>query len=47
MLADARAYLMFAWWTATFPGLAIVITVMSFNSTGDWLKRYFDPRAAL
>ena len=47
MLADARAYLMFAWWTATFPGLAIVITVMSFNSAGDWLKRHFDPRAAL
>ncbi|MBI1292462.1 ABC transporter permease subunit [bacterium] len=47
MLADARSYLMFAWWTAAFPGLAIVATVMSFNSTGDWLKRRFDPRAFL
>lgn len=47
MLADARAYVMFAWWTATFPGLAIVATVMSFNAMGDWLKSRFDPRAAL
>jgi peptide/nickel transport system permease protein len=47
MLADARAYVMFAWWTATLPGLTIVATVMSFNALGDWLKRRFDPRSML
>ena len=47
MLADGRAYMTFAWWTTTFPGLAIVATVMSFNALGDWLKGHLDPRAGL
>lgn len=33
-----------AWWIATFPGLAIVLTVMSFNLVGDSLRDALDPR---
>ncbi|MEF2074415.1 ABC transporter permease [Consotaella aegiceratis] len=44
MLADGRVYLSSAWWTVTFPGLAIVITVLSVNLFGDWLRDYFDPK---
>lgn len=33
-----------AWWITTFPGLAIVLTVMSFNLVGDGLRDAFDPR---
>lgn len=44
MLADGRVYLSTAWWVVTFPGLAIVITVLSVNLFGDWLRDYFDPK---
>lgn len=44
MLADGRAYVASAWWLATFPGLAIVVTVLSINVIGDWLRDYLDPR---
>ena len=44
MLADGRAYVASAWWLATFPGLAIVLTVLSINVIGDWLRDYLDPR---
>ena len=44
MLADGRVYLSSAWWTVTFPGLAIVLTVLSVNLFGDWLRDYFDPK---
>ena len=47
MLADGRAYMTFAWWVTTLPGLALVATVMSFNTLGDWLKGKLDPRASL
>jgi len=47
MLADGKAYMSFAWWITTLPGLTIVATVMAFNALGDWLKLRFDPRAAL
>ena len=30
---------------ALFPGIAIVLTVLSFNSLGDWLRDRFDPKA--
>ena len=33
-----------AWWISTFPGLAIVLTVMSFNLVGDGLRDALDPR---
>jgi peptide/nickel transport system permease protein len=44
MLADGRTYMTSAWWIVTFPGLAIVLTVLSVNLVGDWLRDYFDPR---
>jgi peptide/nickel transport system permease protein len=44
MLADGRDNLNSAWWLATFPGLAIVLTVLALNLVGDWLRDYLDPR---
>jgi peptide/nickel transport system permease protein len=44
MLADGRAYVASAWWLATFPGLAILITVLSINMIGDWIRDVLDPR---
>lgn len=44
MLAEGRDYLQVAWWLATFPGLAIMLTVLGVNAVGDWLRDYFDPR---
>ena len=38
MLADGRAYVASAWWLATFPGIAIVLTVLSINMIGDWIR---------
>ena len=43
MLADGQLYITTAWWVATFPGLAIMITVLGFNLLGDWVRDYFDP----
>lgn len=47
MLADGRIYLTFAWWIATFPGIAIAITVLAGNLLGDWLRDELDPRHQL
>ena len=44
MLADARTYLRTAWWMATFPGLAIMLTVLAVNFVGDWVRDVHDPR---
>ncbi|HEV8673865.1 MAG TPA: ABC transporter permease [Methylomirabilota bacterium] len=44
MLADGRVYLSTAWWLATFPGLAILVTVLGINLLGDGLRDTFDPR---
>ncbi len=44
MLAEGKEYLRVSWWMATFPGLAIMFTVLSINLIGDWLRDYFDPR---
>lgn len=46
-LAEGRTYMTVAWWLTFWPGLAIVLAVMSFNSLGEWLKRRFDPRGQL
>ncbi len=43
MLADSRNYIHTAWWDSTFPGLAIMLTVMGFNLVGDWLRDRFSP----
>lgn len=44
MLNAARPYIRDAQWTVTFPGLAIVITVLSLNLVGDGLRDALDPR---
>jgi peptide/nickel transport system permease protein len=44
MVADGRDNLIGAWWLATFPGLAIVLTVLAFNLVGDGLRDALDPR---
>lgn len=44
MLATGRDYLVRAWWVATFPGVAIVLTVLALNIFGDWLRDVRDPR---
>ena len=44
MLADAREFVSRAWWVVTFPGLAILVTVLAFNLLGDGLRDAFDPK---
>lgn len=44
MLSDGRNYLRQAWWVSTFPGLAIMVTVLSINLLGDGLRDALDPR---
>jgi peptide/nickel transport system permease protein len=44
MLAEGRDYIATAWWLATFPGLALVLLVLSVNLVGDWLRDELDPR---
>jgi peptide/nickel transport system permease protein len=44
MVSDGRDALITAWWIATFPGLAIVLTVTAFNLLGDGLRDALDPR---
>lgn len=44
MVSEGRLYLGSAWWIAIFPGIAIFLTVFSFNFLGDWLRDRFDPR---
>ncbi|RLC31848.1 MAG: ABC transporter permease [Deltaproteobacteria bacterium] len=47
MLAEGRQYITYAWWLVTFPGIAIVIAVLGFNLTGDWIRETFDPKQKL
>jgi len=44
MLAEAREFILRAWWVVTFPGLAILITVLAINLCGDGLRDALDPR---
>jgi dipeptide transport system permease protein len=44
MLAEAREFILRAWWVVTFPGLAILITVLSINLVGDGLRDALDPK---
>jgi peptide/nickel transport system permease protein len=43
-ISESRNYLPDAWWYATFPGLAILVTVLGFNLLGDGLRDLVDPR---
>lgn len=45
MLADSRDQLLGGyWWLAVFPGIAIMLTVVSLNVLGDWSRDFLDPR---
>lgn len=44
MLAEGESYIATAWWAVTFPGLAIIATVLAINLAGDWLRDRTDPR---
>ncbi len=44
MLAEAREFVLRAWWVVTFPGLAILITVLALNLLGDGLRDALDPK---
>jgi ABC-type dipeptide/oligopeptide/nickel transport system permease subunit len=43
-LGAARSYLGVAWWPGTFPGLAILVTILAINLVGDGLQNALDPR---
>jgi len=44
LISDGRGVLRRSWWVATFPGLAIMVTVLSVNLIGDGLRDALDPR---
>ena len=44
MVADGRELIVTAWWISMFPGLAIMLTVLSFNLVGVWLRDHLDPK---
>lgn len=45
LIADGRQYLPEGWWISTFPGLAIMFTVLAFNIFGDGLRDELDPQS--
>jgi len=46
MIADATSIFREAWWFMTFPGLALLLTVLAFNLVGDGLQDALNPRTA-
>jgi peptide/nickel transport system permease protein len=44
MVADGRILMFTAWWVSTWPGIAILLVVMSCNLLGDWLRLRLDPK---
>ena len=44
MIALGRDYISIAWWLSTFPGLAILLTVLAINLVGDRIRDVLDPR---
>ena len=44
MLADAREFILRAWWVVTLPGVMILVTVLAFNLFGDGLRDALDPK---
>jgi len=47
MIGSSRVYIRQAWWTVTFPGVAIFLTVLSLSLVGDWLNDFLNPKARL
>jgi peptide/nickel transport system permease protein len=43
MIAEGRSYVVTAWWLSLVPGLAILVTVLSFNLLGDALTEWLSP----
>jgi peptide/nickel transport system permease protein len=46
MISDGRNYVDTLWWISVFPGIAVMLVVLSFNLFGDWLRDVLDPRLA-
>jgi peptide/nickel transport system permease protein len=46
ILSGARGYFTMAWWLAIFPGLAIMVTVLSINFLGDGLRDALDVKVS-
>jgi len=44
MVSEGRTFMPHGWWVSTFPGLAIMITVLGFNLLGDGIRDILDPR---
>lgn len=44
MIMSARQFMRESWWYTTFPGIALVTTVIGFNLLGDGLRDYLDPK---
>ncbi|NIA69362.1 ABC transporter permease [Pelagibius litoralis] len=44
LVADGRQLIVSSWWISFFPGLAILLTVLSVNLLGDWLRDRLDPK---
>jgi peptide/nickel transport system permease protein len=44
MVAEGRNYIETFWWIAAFPGMAIMLVVLSFNLVGNWLRDALDPK---
>ncbi len=44
MISGGRSYINTAWWLSFFPGIAIVLLVLSINLLGDWLRDFLDPK---
>lgn len=44
MVAEGRAYISEAWWLSTWPGVSILLVVLSFNLLGDWMRVRLDPK---
>jgi peptide/nickel transport system permease protein len=43
MVAQGQGYLSSAWWLGFFPGLAVMLTTMSFNLLANWFRIVNDP----
>ncbi|OIK15108.1 peptide ABC transporter permease [Bacillus sp. MUM 116] len=44
MLSGGRQYIRYAWWICVFPGIAIMLTILSLNLLGDGLRDALDPK---
>jgi peptide/nickel transport system permease protein len=43
MISEGRSYIVSAWWLSVVPGMAILVTVLSFNLLGDAITEYINP----